>query len=105
MTPCLLSRSFAFRHFQSITAAVPGQAFLFFMVSSYKNILAMAQVLCQVSCPVSLGWTVKLGQAVSFTGVAGGATILAEQISSPCHSAGLHPGEKGTDPAAGRPWK
>lgn len=73
--------------------------------SPHGKTLAVTQVLCQISSPLSLGWIVKLGQAVSFNSMAGGADILAEQISPPCHPAGLHPGEKGTGPAVGRPWK
>lgn len=57
--------SFVFWHFPSIPAAVPGQAFLFFMVTPYQNLLSMAR--CYARYPLSLGWTVKLGQAVSFT--------------------------------------
>lgn len=46
MAPCLVLGSFAFRHFWTITAVIPGQAFLFFMITPYKNILAMTGIQC-----------------------------------------------------------
>lgn len=48
MAPCLFLGSFAFCHFWSITAVIPGQAFLFFMTTPHKNVLAMAGIQCSV---------------------------------------------------------
>lgn len=101
MTPCVLLGSFALWHFPSITAAVPGQAFLFSMVTPYQNLLAMNRCYARypVLCPLddTEAWSGCFLHCHGRRGQHSG-----EQISSPCH---LHPGEKGTRPAVGKPWK